>query len=84
MSRRADVLAGDSGEVLPLIGANPDFKRILLEPSIAKGYVAFGLSREMSTADLATFNIYIRQQKDAGVIDQMLDEAIKEVIAAAQ
>jgi len=84
MSRRADALAGDSGEVLPLIGANPDFKRILLEPSIAKGYVAFGLSREMSTADLATFNIYIRQQKDAGVIDQMLDEAIKEVIAAAQ
>jgi len=84
MSRRADALAGDSGEVLPLIGANPEFKRILLEPALAKGYVAFGLSRDMSANDLATFNIYLRQRKDAGEIEQMLDAAVKQAIEAAR
>jgi len=83
LSRRADALAGDSGEVMPIIGANPEFKRILLEPAIAKGYVAFGFSREMSSHDLAVFNIYLRQRKDAGDIDRMFDEALKEVVAAA-
>jgi len=73
LSRRADALAGDSGEVLPLIGANPDFKRIMLEPALAKGYVAFGLAREMSAQDLATFNIYLRERRDAGDFDRLME-----------
>jgi len=84
MSRRADALAGDSGEVMPIIVANPDFKRILLEPTLAKGYVAFGVSRDMSVNDLATFNIYLRQRKDAGEIEQMFNAALQEVVDAAR
>jgi len=84
LSRRADAMAGDSGEVLPLIGGNPQFKRILLEPALAKGYVAFGLPREMSAADIAVFNIYLRQRRDAGDFDRLLEEAIEEAVAAAR
>jgi len=80
ISRRADALSGDSIEVLPFIKANPQFTRVLLEPALARGYVAFGLSREMSAQDLAVLNIYLRARRDAGDFERMTLAAVEQAV----
>ncbi|HDS1736521.1 transporter substrate-binding domain-containing protein [Pseudomonas sp. BP8] len=76
MSKRADVLvdASDTNHLFAL--ANPDWTReILPKPALAKQGVAFGVRRDISAADLEVLNIYLRQRRDTGEIQQLVDKA---------
>jgi len=84
MSRRVDIWAGDSIEQLTTLATNPGYQQVPLNPALEKGYVAFGLSREMSAADLATLNIYLRRRKDAGDFERMVEESVQQAVAATQ
>lgn len=83
MSKRADVLvdASDTNHLFAL--ANPDWTReILPKPALAKQGVAFGLRRDIAAADLEALNIYLRQRRDAGEIQQLVDKASVEANSA--
>ncbi|WP_445672928.1 transporter substrate-binding domain-containing protein [Pseudomonas inefficax] len=76
MSKRADVLvdASDTNHLFAL--ANPDWTReILPKPALAKQGVSFGVRRDISAADLEVLNIYLRQRRDTGEIQQLVDKA---------
>lgn len=76
MSKRADVLvdASDTNHLFAL--ANPDWTReILPKPALAKQGVSFGVRRDISSADLEVLNIYLRQRRDTGEIQQLVDNA---------
>ncbi|WP_462402659.1 substrate-binding periplasmic protein [Pseudomonas sp. Marseille-QA0332] len=76
MSKRADVLvdASDTNHLFAL--ANPDWTReILPRPALAKQGVSFGVRRDISAADLEVLNIYLRQRRDTGEIQQLVDKA---------
>lgn len=76
MSKRADVLvdASDTNHLFAV--ANPGWaKEILPKPALAKQGVAFGVRRDISAADLDVLNIYIRQRRDNGDIDRLVDKA---------
>ncbi|MBO9547947.1 MAG: transporter substrate-binding domain-containing protein [Pseudomonas sp.] len=83
MSKRADVLvdASDTNHLFAL--ANPGWAReILPKPALAKQGVAFGVRRDISPADLEALNIYLRQRRDSGDIDQLVDKASIQANAA--
>ncbi len=76
MSKRADVLvdASDTNHLFAV--ANPSWAReILPKPALAKQGVAFGLNRDISPADMEVLNIYIRQRRETGEIQQLVDKA---------
>jgi polar amino acid transport system substrate-binding protein len=76
MSKRADVLvdASDTNHLFAL--ANPDWTReILPKPALAKQGVSFGVRRDITAADLEVLNIYLRQRRDTGEIQQLVDNA---------
>ncbi|MFJ4344421.1 transporter substrate-binding domain-containing protein [Pseudomonas sp. NPDC089401] len=76
MSKRADVLvdASDTNHLFAL--ANPGWAReILPKPALAKQGVSFGVRRDISAADLEVLNIYLRQRRDTGEIQQLVDRA---------
>ncbi|AUA33308.1 transporter substrate-binding domain-containing protein [Pseudomonas sp. SGAir0191] len=76
MSKRADVLvdASDTNHLFAL--ANPDWTReILPKPALAKQGVSFGVRRDIGAADLEVLNIYLRQRRDTGEIQQLVDKA---------
>ncbi|WP_406834016.1 transporter substrate-binding domain-containing protein [Pseudomonas asiatica] len=82
MSKRADVLvdASDTNHLFAL--ANPDWTReILPKPALAKQGVSFGVRRDISAADLEVLNIYLRQRRDTGEIQQLVDKASNEANA---
>lgn len=82
MSKRADVLvdASDTNHLFAL--ANPDWTReILPKPALAKQGVSFGVRRDISAADLEVLNIYLRQRRDTGEIQQLVDKASVEANA---
>ena len=83
MSKRADVLvdASDTNHLFAL--ANPDWTReILPKPALAKQGVSFGVRRDISAADLDVLNIYLRQRRDTGEIQQLVDKASTQANAA--
>ncbi|WP_181095730.1 hypothetical protein [Pseudomonas entomophila] len=83
MSKRADVLvdASDTNHLFAL--ANPDWTReILPKPALAKQGVSFGLRSDISAADLDVLNIYLRQRRDTGEIQQLIDKASTQANAA--
>ncbi|QXH53828.1 transporter substrate-binding domain-containing protein [Pseudomonas fakonensis] len=83
MSKRADVLvdANDTNHLFAL--ANPDWAReILPKPALAKQGVSFGVRRDISAADLEVLNIYLRQRRDTGEIQQLVDKASVEANSA--
>lgn len=83
MSKRADVLvdASDTNHLFAL--ANPDWTReILPRPALAKQGVSFGVRRDISPADLEVLNIYLRQRRDTGEIQKLVDKASTEANAA--
>lgn len=83
MSKRADVLvdASDTNHLFAL--ANPGWAReILPKPALAKQGVAFGVRRDIAPADMEVLNIYIRQRRDTGEIQQLVDKASLQVNAA--
>ncbi|QXI26623.1 transporter substrate-binding domain-containing protein [Pseudomonas vanderleydeniana] len=83
MSKRADVLvdASDTNHLFAL--ANPGWTReILPKPALAKQGVSFGVRRDISPADLEVLNIYLRQKRDTGDIQQLVDKASIEANAA--
>lgn len=83
MSKRADVLvdASDTNHLFAL--ANPTWTReILPKPALAKQGVSFGVRRDISPADLEVLNIYLRQRRDNGDIQQLVDKASIEANAA--
>jgi polar amino acid transport system substrate-binding protein len=76
MSKRADVLvdASDTNHLFAL--ANPSWaQEILPRPALAKQGVSFGVRRDISAADLEVLNIYLRQRRDSGDIDRLVDMA---------
>lgn len=76
MSKRADVLvdASDTNHLFAV--ANPGWAReILPKPALAKQGVSFGVRRDISPADLEVLNIYLKQRRDAGDIDKLVDKA---------
>lgn len=82
MSKRADVLvdASDTNHLFAL--ANPDWTReILPRPALAKQGVSFGVRRDISPADLEVLNIYLRQRRDTGEIQKLVDKASTEANA---
>jgi polar amino acid transport system substrate-binding protein len=82
MSRRADVLA-DASDTNHLFALANDWAReVLPKPALAKQGVSFGVSREMSAADLAVLNIYLTQRRETGEIDKLVDKASSETNAA--
>lgn len=83
MSKRADVLvdANDTNHLFAM--ANPDWTReILPKPALAKQGVSFGVRRDISAADLEVLNIYLRQRRDTGEIQQLVDKASVQANAA--
>ncbi|GLO14911.1 ABC transporter substrate-binding protein [Pseudomonas putida] len=83
MSKRADVLvdASDTNHLFAM--ANPTWTReILPKPALAKQGVSFGVRRDISPADLEVLNIYLRQKRDTGDIQQLVDKASNEANAA--
>lgn len=76
MSKRADVLvdASDTNHLFAV--ANPQWAReILPKPALAKQGVSFGVRRDITPADLEVLNIYLKQRRDAGEIDRLVDKA---------
>ncbi|MNH43599.1 hypothetical protein D3C79_1055470 [compost metagenome] len=66
--------ASDTNHLFAL--ANPDWTReILPKPALAKQGVSFGVRRDISSADLEVLNIYLRQRRDTGDIQQLVDKA---------
>jgi len=83
MSKRADVLvdASDTNHLFAL--ANADWAReILPKPALAKQGVAFGVRRDISPADMDVLNIYLKQSRDSGDIDKLVDKASVQANAA--
>ncbi|MBO9547838.1 transporter substrate-binding domain-containing protein [Pseudomonas sp.] len=75
MSRRADVLA-DANDTNHLFALANDWAReVFPKPALAKQGVSFGVSREMSAADLAVLNIYLTQRRETGEIEKLVDKA---------
>ncbi|WP_426151207.1 transporter substrate-binding domain-containing protein [Pseudomonas sp. DC3000-4b1] len=76
MSKRADVLvdASDTNHLFAV--ANSTWaKEVLPKPALAKQGVAFGVRRDISLADMDVLNIYLKQKRDSGDIERLVDKA---------
>ncbi|UYG08995.1 substrate-binding periplasmic protein [Halomonas sp. M4R1S46] len=78
MSRRADVLADANDTNLLFQHANPEWAEIMTpNPPLARQGVAFGLNKSTPEADIQELNEFILSKKEAGEVEEMIDEAAK-------
>ena len=81
-SKRADMLADDSMTNLLLTRAHPDWADAFKPtPPLAPQGINFGIRKDTPSADIAVFNQFIAQQKQAGTVNAYLDRSVKETIA---
>ncbi|MDI5983760.1 transporter substrate-binding domain-containing protein [Halomonas sp. M4R5S39] len=78
MSRRADILADANDTNLLFQHANPEWAEIMTPtPPLARQGVAFGLNKSTPEADIQELNEFILSKKEAGEVEEMIDEAAK-------
>lgn len=78
MSRRADILADANDTNLLFQHANPEWAEIMTPtPPLARQGVAFGLNKSTPEADIQELNEFILSKKEAGDVEEMIDEAAK-------
>lgn len=78
MSKRADLLADDTGTNALLLAAHPDWAAAMNpEPKLAPQWIAFGVRKEQPEADVAQFNQYLTEQNKSGEVDRLLKAAVK-------
>ncbi|WP_028291950.1 transporter substrate-binding domain-containing protein [Oceanobacter kriegii] len=82
MSNRADVMvdASDSNHLFAL--SNEKWAReVFPEPMLANQGVSFGMNRDISYQDKSVLDIYLTELRDTGVVQQLIDDASREVLA---
>lgn len=78
MSRRADILADANDTNLLFQHANPEWAEIMTPtPPLARQGVAFGLNKSTPEADIQELNEFISKKKEAGEVEEMINEAAK-------
>ncbi|MEK8026810.1 MAG: hypothetical protein RLY78_3923 [Pseudomonadota bacterium] len=85
VSKRADVLvdANDTNRLFAV--ANPGkVREVLLQPTLGKQPVAFGLSLNRSEADIRFINDYINRRRANGEIEALVDKAAKAAVEATK
>jgi len=81
MSKRADVLADDNSANRLFTLSNNWVREVYPKPALAKYGLSFGLSRDMSAADIKALDLYLVHRENLGEIDELIDKAIKEAEA---
>lgn len=84
ISKRADVLvdANDTNRLFTV--TNPRMQEVLLQPTLGKQPVAFGMNLNRSEADVKTLSDYVNRRRANGEIDALVDKAARIAVEAAK
>jgi polar amino acid transport system substrate-binding protein len=81
MSGRGDVLADPIDSNTVYVASNEDWAtQITPEPALSRQGMAFGVNRSMSFQDLQSLNIFLAELRATGRVDEMLAEAVQQII----
>ncbi|KLK91497.1 amino acid ABC transporter substrate-binding protein [Microvirga vignae] len=80
VSKRADILVDASDTNLLFTQSNPEWVALNPTPALAKQGVAFGLPRQLSTADVEVVNIFLEEKVATGHVDELIRKAADKVL----
>lgn len=85
LSKRADVFADDIATNMLVAAAHPDsIATFEPKPAVMSQPAGFGLSNDVSDADMATLNKYIEEQGKSGAIGKMTKQAVDQTLAGGK
>ncbi|WP_210526206.1 substrate-binding periplasmic protein [Rubellimicrobium arenae] len=84
VSKRADILVDASDTNQLFTQSNPDWAVAFNPtPALAKQGVAFGLPATLSAQDVSVVNIFLEEKVATGHVDQLIHNAVDQVLAAS-
>ena len=84
LSKRADVLADDSATNMLTAAAHKDSVKVFEpNPPVMSQPAGFGLSKDVSDADMAVLNKYIEDQEKSGAIDKLTKQGVAQALAGS-